>query len=269
MSLAVSTVFSLASTAPAYSLAVTVGLLAAMVGEHAPLLLAVSAVPVVLVVLAFGEPNAAEPDCGTCYAWTSKPFGRHVGFLGGWVVIAACVLVMANLMQAAAIYAYTVLGLDSLAGSRPAQAAAGIAALLLMAALAAKGITLAVRTQVVLFTVEALLLVAFAVRAALVGSAARPAGRGCRPRRDRAHTRHGRPRLPGRGLPLLGLGLLVRRQRGVRRPHRHPGPRGARRDGRARRPLRRVRLGDHLVRRRRPAGRGRGGRRARGVRPPA
>ena len=84
------------------------------------------------------------------------------------MVIAACVLVMANLMQAAAIYAYTVLGLDSLADSRPAQAAAGIAALLLMAALAAKGITLAVRTQVVLFTVEALLLVAFAVRAALV-----------------------------------------------------------------------------------------------------
>ncbi|WP_181310005.1 APC family permease [Nocardioides campestrisoli] len=168
VSLGVSTVFSLASTAPAYSLAVTVGLLAAMVGDRAPLLLAVSAIPVVLVVLAFGELNAAEPDCGTCYAWTSKPFGRHVGFLAGWVVIAACVLVMANLMQAAAIYAYTVLGLDGLAGSRPAQAAAGIAALLLMAALAAKGITLAARTQVVLFTVEALLLVAFAVRAALV-----------------------------------------------------------------------------------------------------
>ncbi|WP_104105126.1 APC family permease [Nocardioides sp. 616] len=165
--LSVSTVFSLASTAPAYSLAVTVGLLAALVGDAAPLVLAVSAIPVVLVVLSFGELNAAEPDCGTCYAWTSKPFGRRVGFLSGWVVIAACVLVMTNLMQAAAIYAYTVVGLEGLADSRPAQAGAGIVLLVVMAALAARGITLAARTQVVLFAVEALLLVAFAVRAAL------------------------------------------------------------------------------------------------------
>lgn len=162
--LTVSTVFSLASTAPAYSLAVTVGLLVSLVGEAAPLVLAASAVPVVLVVLAFGELNAAEPDCGTCYAWTSRSFGRTVGFLGGWVVVAACVLVMTNLMQAAAIYAYTVAGL---AGSRVAQAVAGVVLLLVMAALAARGITLAARTQVVLFSLEAVLLVVFAVRAAL------------------------------------------------------------------------------------------------------
>ncbi|WP_127481285.1 APC family permease [Nocardioides pantholopis] len=176
--LAVSTVFSLASTAPAYSLAVTVGLLASLVAEATPLLLALSAVPVVLVVLAFGELNAAEPDCGTCYAWTSKPFGRRVGFLGGWVVIAACVLVMTNLMQAAAIYLYTVVGLDALADSRLAQAAAGIVLLVVMAGLASRGITLAARTQVVLFTVEAVLLVGFAVRAAAVDplAPASPAG---------------------------------------------------------------------------------------------
>ncbi|WP_162599765.1 APC family permease [Nocardioides solisilvae] len=163
----VSTVFSLASTAPAYSLAVTVGLLAALVGDAAPLLLAAAAVPVVLVVLCFGELNAAEPDCGTCYAWTSRPFGRRTGFLAGWVVVAACVLVMTNLLQAAAIYGWTVVGLDDLAGSRVAQAAAGSVLLVVMAGLAARGITLAARTQVVLFTVEAVLLVAFAVRAAV------------------------------------------------------------------------------------------------------
>ena len=157
-----STVFSLASTAPAYSLAVTVGLLASLAGSWAPLLLAASAVPIALVVLCFAELNDADPDCGTCYAWTSAAFGPRAGWMAGWLSIAACVLVMGNLAQTAAVYALTVAGADTLAGSRPAQAAVGLALLVAMAWLAHRGITVAARTQVVLFSLELLALVVLA-----------------------------------------------------------------------------------------------------------
>ncbi|WP_139981493.1 APC family permease [Nocardioides litoris] len=161
----VSTVFSLSSTAPAYSLAVSVGLLVALVGAWTPWVLVVSALPVVLVVLCFARLNAAEPDCGTCYAWVSRAFGPRTGWLTGWVAMAACVLVMSNLVQVAAIYALDVVGADHLADQRWAQAVLGLALLGLMAWLAHRGITMAARTQVVLFTLEVVAILYFAQRA--------------------------------------------------------------------------------------------------------
>lgn len=163
--LAASTVLSLASTAPAYSLAVTVGLLVGLVGDRAPLVLAAAALPVALVVLCFRELNRAEPDCGTCYAWTTRALGPVTGWLTGWVAVAACVLVLANLAQASAVYAFTVFGADDLAASRVAQGVLGTALVALVTWLAVRGITVAARTQLVLFAVEAVALVWVAARA--------------------------------------------------------------------------------------------------------
>ncbi|NYG54849.1 amino acid permease [Nocardioides perillae] len=163
--LAASTVLSLASTAPAYSLAVTVGLLVGLVGDRAPLVLVAAALPVALVVLCFRELNRAEPDCGTCYAWTTRALGPVTGWLTGWVAVAACVLVLANLAQASAVYAFTVVGADDLAASRVAQGLLGTALVALVTWLAVRGITVAARTQVVLFAVEAVALVWVAARA--------------------------------------------------------------------------------------------------------
>jgi amino acid transporter len=161
----VSTVFALASTAPAYSLAVTVGLLAALVGGWATPVLVVSAIPVALVVLSFAELNAAEPDCGTCFAWVTRAFGSIVGWLAGWVTIAASVLSICNLVQVAAIYAYTILGAPDLAESRLAQAVLGLVLLAALSYLAHLGITVAARTQLILFGAELVALLAVIVAA--------------------------------------------------------------------------------------------------------
>jgi amino acid transporter len=77
-----STAIGIASTAPAYSLAVSVGLLVAHVGAAAPLVLAAGAIPVVLVALCFRELNRAEPDAGTTFAWTERAFDSPR--VGGW-----------------------------------------------------------------------------------------------------------------------------------------------------------------------------------------
>ncbi|HEU4948463.1 MAG TPA: APC family permease [Kribbella sp.] len=171
-----STVIGIASTAPAYSLAVSVGLLVAYVGAAAPLLLAASAVPVVLVALCFRELNHAEPDCGTTFPWTEKAFGLATGRMVGWTTVMACVLVMSNLAQVAAIYTYTLLGLDSAAGSRSAQAALGSLFIAAMAYLAYRGVRIAAWTQVLLLTVELAALLWFSANAFWVaGSFAIPA----------------------------------------------------------------------------------------------
>ncbi|MFG1816106.1 APC family permease [Kribbella sp. NPDC049174] len=165
LGLSSSTAIGIASTAPAYSLAVSVGLLAGYTGAAAPLVLAVSAVPVILVALCFRELNRAEPDCGTTFPWTEKAFGIGTGRMVGWTTVMACVLVMSNLAQVAAVYTYVLFGLDSAADSRLAQAGLGTAFILVMALLAYRGIRVAATTQFVLLTVEVVALLWFAINA--------------------------------------------------------------------------------------------------------
>jgi amino acid transporter len=160
-----STAFGIASTSPAYSLAVSVGLLVAAVGTAAPTALVLSAVPVVLVALCFRELNRELPDCGTTYAWVQRALGPRAGAMAGWLTIAACLLVMANLAQVSAVYAFDLVGASSLAGSRVAQAAAGAACIAAMAWLAYRGVQVAARLQAALVVVELVALLWFAGRA--------------------------------------------------------------------------------------------------------
>ena len=103
-----SVVVGLASTAPAYSLAATLGLVIAaggtlLAGVKAPAIMLISFVPMYLIAVAYQELNKAEPDCGTTFTWAARAFGPAVGWLGGWGIIASDVIVMANLARHAKV----------------------------------------------------------------------------------------------------------------------------------------------------------------------
>ena len=74
-------VIGVASTAPAYSLAATLGFIVADPGvaTHAPGVLLASFVPMLLVSLAYRYLNRADPDAGTTFAWTTRAFGPGTG----------------------------------------------------------------------------------------------------------------------------------------------------------------------------------------------
>jgi amino acid transporter len=165
LGLGTSTAIGISSSAPAYSLAVAVGLLVAYVGAAAPLVLALSAIPVILVALCFRELNRTEPDCGTTFPWTSKAFGLGIGRMVGWTTVMACVLVMSNLAQVASVYTYLLFGLDGAADSRVAQAGLGAVFIIGMAVLAYRGIRIAAWTQALLLTIEVVALLWFAINA--------------------------------------------------------------------------------------------------------
>ena len=84
-------VIGVASTAPAYSLAATLGFIVAVkgVGIHAPAVLIVSFVPIFLVSLGYKYLNRADPDCGTSFAWTTRAFGPYLGWINGWAIFVA------------------------------------------------------------------------------------------------------------------------------------------------------------------------------------
>ena len=116
-------VMGIASTAPAYSLAASLGYVVitenggGIVGVKAPLIMVVAFVPMYFIAVAYSELNKAEPDCGTTFTWAARAFGTRTGWLGGWGIIIADIIVMANLAQIAGSYSYSLFGFDDLAAS--------------------------------------------------------------------------------------------------------------------------------------------------------
>jgi hypothetical protein len=121
-----SVVIAVSSTAPAYSMAATLGLIVGVVGVHAPAMLVVSFLPMLCIAYAFRELNKVDPDCGTTFTWTTRAFGPWAGWLGGWGIIAADIIVMASLSQIAGRYALRLVGADGLAAQTPWVTATGV-----------------------------------------------------------------------------------------------------------------------------------------------
>ena len=96
----------------AYSMAATLGLIVALVGVHSPGTLIVSFLPMLCIAYAFRELNKADPDCGTTFTWTARAFGPRTGWMGGWGLIAADIIVMASLAQIAGRYFMQLVGLQ-------------------------------------------------------------------------------------------------------------------------------------------------------------
>ena len=86
-----------ASTAPAYSLAATLGFVVAVGGVRAPLIVILAFIPMFLCAWAIKEMNAVDPDCGTCFTWAWRAIGPRTGWwAGGWGTIASDFLAMAT-----------------------------------------------------------------------------------------------------------------------------------------------------------------------------
>jgi amino acid transporter len=158
-----SVVIGVASTAPGYSLAATLGLIIAAVGFQAPAVLWVAFVPMLCIASAYLYMNRTDPDCGTTFAWVTKAMGPWAGWLGGWAIIVADVVVMANLAQIAGLYSFKLVGWESAAASTAAVTAIGVVWIVVMTAITTIGIELSARTQWYLLSAEVVALTLFAV----------------------------------------------------------------------------------------------------------
>ena len=172
-----SCVIGVASTAPGYSLAASLGFVVAVqgVGLQAPAIMLLAFVPMLLIASAYYYMNRADPDCGTTFSWVTRAMGPRAGWLGGWAIVVADIIVMANLAQIAGLYSFLLVGWQSAADSTVAVTAVGVVWIAIMTAICVIGIELSARTQVGLLSAEIITLVLFAV-VALVAVATGNAG---------------------------------------------------------------------------------------------
>jgi amino acid transporter len=158
-------VIAVASVAPAYSLASVLGFVVLVpgMGVHSPAVLIVSFVPMLLIAAAYYYMNRADPDCGTSFTWVTRAMGPHLGWLTGWAIVAADVVVMATLAYIAGVYTFLLFGWDSAANSTGAVSVIAALWIVAMTVICVIGIELNAKTQRWLLTVEVLTLTAFVI----------------------------------------------------------------------------------------------------------
>jgi len=158
-----SVVIGVSSTAPGYSLAATIGFVAAAVGLQSPAVILLAFVPMLCIAYAYREFNQVDPDCGTTFTWATRAFGPRTGWLGGWGIIVADIVVMANLAQIAGQYGFLLFGADGLAASTFWTTLVGSLWIVGLTYLCYRGIEISARVQYVLLAVELAALAVFSV----------------------------------------------------------------------------------------------------------
>ncbi len=158
-------VIAIASTAPAYSLAATLGFIVAVggMGTHAPAVMIVAFIPILFVSVGYRYLNLADPDAGTSFAWVTRAFGPQLGWINGWAIFLADVIVMASLAEIASLYTYKLFNLNGLAKSNLALIIGSVVWIALMTWICWRGIELSARIQQFLLTLEIFTLVLFTV----------------------------------------------------------------------------------------------------------
>ncbi|CAD5997884.1 APC family permease [Agreia sp. COWG] len=163
LGLAGSVVIGLASTAPVYSLAATVGFVVLAVGAQAPIAIILAFIPMYLTAYAYRELNEAVPDCGTSFTWTTKAFGPWAGWMAGWGVIVAGTIVLANLAQIGAKYFWLLIGNPDLYNNVLVVTATGVAFIAAMTFVSVRGIEIGELLQNVLLAIQYLALILFVI----------------------------------------------------------------------------------------------------------
>jgi amino acid transporter len=158
-------VIGVASTAPGYSLAATIGFIVAIagIGGHMPAVIIVSFIPMFCIAWAYRNMNKADPDCGTTFSWMSRAMGAGWGWVGGWAVLFADIVVNANQAQIAGTYGFQLFGFDAAAGSKLDVMILGVLFIVGLTWICWRGIELSARTQQLLLGFEMVTLIIFAV----------------------------------------------------------------------------------------------------------
>jgi len=177
-------VLGISSVAPGYTLTASIGLIVAAVGLKMPAILIAGFIPMFLTAYAYRELNARAPDCGASFTWSTKAFGPYIGWMCGWGMVIATIIVLSNLAAIAVEFLYLFIArvfndpsIADLADNKAINIATTLAFIAVATLIASRGITTSERVQYVLVGFQMTVLIAFAIAAiVLVASGDAPAG---------------------------------------------------------------------------------------------
>lgn len=161
-----SLVMGVAGSAPGYTIAVTTAVLIATAGVLSPGALLIFAVPMLGIAIAYRALNRKEVHAGAAYQWTTRAFGKFFGYFSGWALLVAAMVFMVSgsLPVATATLNFVA---PQLIGNVFVTAAVASGWFLVVATVLIVGIEITSRVQVVMTTIELIILLVIIVAAFL------------------------------------------------------------------------------------------------------
>lgn len=161
-----SVVMGVAGSAPGYTIAVTTSALLGVAGTSSPGALLIFAVPMLGIAVAYKALNKLHVHAGAGYQWTSIYFGKFLGFFSGWALLVASMVFMVT--GSLPLATSTLDFIDpALANNVVLSAALATGWFLVIATVLIVGIEVTSRVQMVMTTVELIILTVVAVGAFL------------------------------------------------------------------------------------------------------
>jgi amino acid transporter len=155
------TVIGMASSAPAASVGLTLAALAAATAYGSGPIIILTAIPMIIIANAYRRLNMWNANCGASFEWVGRAINPYLGFLTGWLMIAAYIIATVSGVEVLGPSVLAVFGSNST--STWANIAIGTAVGLVMLVIAVVGIKITARAQVGMAAVEYLILVGFSI----------------------------------------------------------------------------------------------------------
>lgn len=159
-----SIVMGVAGSAPGYTIAVTTAALIGTAGLLSPGSLIIFAIPMLGIAVAYKALTRRMANAGAAYEWTSRVFGKFLGFFSGWALLVAAMVFM---VTGSLPIATSTLNFVAPALTKSVVATTAVATVwfLLIAFVLIAGIKLTSKIQMVMSTIELVILAVVAIAA--------------------------------------------------------------------------------------------------------
>jgi amino acid transporter len=151
----------MASSAPAASIGLTIAALAAATAYGSGAVILFTAIPMLVIANAYRRLNLWNANCGASFEWVGRAISPYLGFITGWLMIAAYVIATVSGVEVLGPSVLAVFGASST--SAWANIAIGTAVGVIMLVIAIVGIKITARTQVGMAFIEYTLLIGFGI----------------------------------------------------------------------------------------------------------
>jgi amino acid transporter len=151
----------MASSAPAASVGLTLAALAAATAYGTGPIIILTAIPMIVIANAYRRLNMWNANCGASFEWVGRAINPYLGFLTGWLMIAAYIIATVSGVEVLGPSVLAVFGSNST--STWANIAIGTAVGVVMLVIAVVGIKITARAQVGMAVVEYVILVGLAI----------------------------------------------------------------------------------------------------------
>jgi len=155
------TLIGLADTGPTVSVAFSLVLLIAATAYAAPMVLIITAIPMLIIANAYRRLNLWNANCGASFEWVGRAINPYLGFLTGWLMLAGTLF--GTLTPVTALGPSVLAVFNQSANSTWPNIAIASALVVVMLIISVVGIRITARTQVAIGVIEYVILIVFAV----------------------------------------------------------------------------------------------------------